>query len=215
MKKSDLQAFEVQKIYDEIHQLRNQQCLITLAAITFFGATAAWSFDASIVFDDKCLSEGALPKPLGSFCFALEIGLLLILGVLFYWLSALSKVIARFSIYLELRNLSIWEKHYSIYDSILPRQITQTKAMTYVFLALGVLCFLIPVSLGALSDCYKLDIKNVWFIIVCFIWISYMFVVIQRGLCRLGRENRDEAKARWDEVKSKFPDDWHITMKDE
>jgi hypothetical protein len=199
MDTNDLKKLEIQKIYDEIHQLRNHQFLITLAAITFFGAAAAWAFDPSIVFPKLGQAENSKSDiPLGSFCFALVIGLILVLNVLYFWVCALSKLIARFSTYLAINKLSDWEKYHAKYDSIPPRHISQRKAISWVFLVLGFLSVLIPISLSIDSP-YALEPRN-WFVALLFIDFFYIASVIWYGFLQPGRHNRDEAIARWKEV---------------
>ena len=106
---SDIDKLDVAKIHAEINQLRNQQFLITIAAISFFGVSAAWLLPDKTLLQDSKRVEAAV------FSFALTIGLLFTMGLLFFWLTRLSNMIARLSTFLVARGLSNWEVFHARY----------------------------------------------------------------------------------------------------
>jgi hypothetical protein len=81
--KNFLTIAEVTKIYNEIHQLRNHQFFITLAAITFLGVAIGVSFNN--LPDVNCQNSPNIP--IGYFRFGVIIALHTILAILFYFIG--------------------------------------------------------------------------------------------------------------------------------
>jgi hypothetical protein len=129
---SAMEAAEVTKIFGEINQLRNQQFLITGAALTFFGAGLA-----RIIPNGNTRDLSSLETQWTSW--ALQV----IFLILFLWLHTLSRMITRLSVYLEVRFSSRYEKHHANFHysgSAKPRmRAFQVQAMASVFLALTLL----------------------------------------------------------------------------
>lgn len=128
---SDIDKSDATKLHAEINQLLNQQFLITIAAITFFGVIS------TLTLPEKGGSQAVEQKEAGEFALGLSIAILLLFSILFNWLHTLTQVLLRLSVYLEVRKLSVWEIHYVDYVDKYPGTTTQHKAMSLVFLTLG------------------------------------------------------------------------------
>lgn len=75
---SEIDKLDATKIHSEINQLRNQQFLISIAALSFFGVSIAW------LLPDKCLFNTKPEKVyIAGFSIALTIGLLFLMGFYF------------------------------------------------------------------------------------------------------------------------------------
>ncbi|QGM97624.1 hypothetical protein [Methylocystis parvus] len=132
-------AEDGRKLFSEINQLQNQQFTICTASITLVGAYLALVMpkppydticgDAKYLAMVSCSSAGAI----------------VVLMLLFLWHNAIAHIVAVISSYLEVCQLSDWERdiHSFRRNNSFP---SRTRISTYLFLALGGLLFLFAVG---------------------------------------------------------------------
>ena len=112
----DADTADAQYLHAEILQLRNQQFYLGTLALAGSGLTAFIAPAATAI------TQGRIPELT---LVGASLGWLLLLALLYWWSSALWTLIAVFSKYLELRELSNWEGFYRtmpLKNSIAPSQ---------------------------------------------------------------------------------------------
>lgn len=131
---NSLDSFDVEKLHNEVLQLRSQQFFIGTLALAGSGATA-WIGPVLALLAKNPVSQFALI----GFVFSW----LLLLCILYYWALTLRRIIAIISLYLELRGLSQWEpdfrKTYEENKRLFP---SQTIFVSIIFAFYGILAIL-------------------------------------------------------------------------
>lgn len=157
---------DVSHIQSEIRQLRNQQFLVSTAALTLFGIVATWLFRKGPVNSGDQLSR-----------IALETILIILLFFLFYWGWRLRNLIIILSTYLRVQEWSYWERDYTEFTK--GRYISQIGLQSLIFFLLG---------LFLLADFLITSIPAQWdqqasymFGFACTLHVAYMVLVIGMG----------------------------------
>ena len=192
---STVNSGDISKLYGEINQLRNQQFLITLAALTFFGVIVAW-----LLPDENAIGGRGEIKILGSITFSIVLGFLVVLLVLFFWIRRLTTMIAIISVYLEETHLSAWEPRYNEFSKRSAGRETQRGTMALVFLALGVFGALMPAIL-AFGRNHSVEWDG-WWIVLSFCLAIYVVLVGTLGFGS-NEHRRESIRSRWREVLGK------------
>lgn len=132
-----LDAEDKRKIHAEINQLVHQRFLLATAAVTVFGVVSAWSIPR-----DPTLLGGRV----GAFTCAVSILLTLVLFVLFILSHLLAAVLRTYASYLRITGESKWEQDWKDYRSA--GYSAYTKAITTLFVVLGIVASAFPFALG-------------------------------------------------------------------
>jgi hypothetical protein len=183
------------KVQGEITQIRQQQFTITLAAVTFFGVVAAW-----ILPDKRGPLAAVGNEDLGGLAFALSVGLLFILVVLFFWIRRLTIMVMILSAYLEVMKVSAWEVHYNEFSRQNSGKETQRRTTTIVFLVLGIFAALSPMFsvLGNRSSV----LWDGWWLILGFCLLIYIALITAMGFSS-NESHRAVIKSRWSKILEK------------
>jgi hypothetical protein len=174
---------DVRKLHNEINQIVNQRFLLGTAAVTVFGVVAAWIIPKS---------PPAPGESIGTLAYAVTVLLIILLFALFLLSQLLKNVLRTYSAYLLVGNLSKWEKDWKTYRE--GGHFTYTKAMTIVFLLLGILTTFFPVGIGVI---YSLKFESeigFWIILV----LGFLYAIFVIGMGLLGWFDHEEAiEQRW------------------
>jgi hypothetical protein len=119
---------DVSHIQSEIRQLRNQQFLVSTAALTLFGIVTTWLFQKGPVAPGDQLARTAS-----------EAILIILLFFLFYWGWRLRNLIVILHLYLHIQGLSYWERDYAEFTK--GRYISQIRLQSLIFVLLGLFSF--------------------------------------------------------------------------
>lgn len=162
-------------LQSEIRQLRNQQFLLSAAALTLFGAIATILLRGDI--------ETPSTATVGYQRSVLAFVLLVLLFVLFVLVKRILNLILVMSAYMQIRKWSQWEVDYSVYSgkarSQARRYVSQTAMHALVFITLGSLAVLI-VALTSLSRVWDAQ-GTITFIALCLALCVYTTLVAGMG----------------------------------
>lgn len=194
---------DISKINSEICQIINQRYLLTTFAITTFGIIIAWLIPKT--------SEGAGANP-PIFYYAGSILLLFILFALYLFNYCLKGMVRIFSTYLQAAEASGWEKNWQAYRDKNSFKYSYfkysnywgyTKAQTVIFLVLGFLAFLFPISIIHFSETLTFQTSNeFWFHLI--LSMIYMISIFLTGFLGI-LDPEKKAMDRWNEIKNPPP----------
>jgi len=180
---------DVAHLHGEIRQLRNQQFLMMLAAITFFGV-----FAGQILAGDRAGEVYAA----GYRCNALTFLSLVVMGILFFLTRRLLNMIIVLGTYLRVSGASRWESDYAVYSGRARKEVrpyvSQTGMHALVFMALGislVLVDLLVVNQSAFNG-------NNWTVFVALMLFLALYILFVWGFAfRNWFLDVDTIEARW------------------
>ena len=195
---SDIDKLDAAKLHAEINQLRNQQFMISIAALSFFGVVIAW------ILPEKSVLGQAEKVAAAGFAIAFVIGFLFALGLLFFWLTRLTKMITRISTYLVAQELSNWEGRHAIYCSRHPDDTSQRRTMSSVFVTLGCFASAAPPSLVIWGP-YVFDGSSplqpqAWWIILAVALLLYIGAIRVLGT-QTTEDYRAKIEGRWRQLR--------------
>jgi hypothetical protein len=194
---------DISKINSEICQIINQRYLLTTFAITTFGIIIAWLIPKT--------SEGAGANP-PIFYYAGSILLIFILSALYVFNYCLKGMVRIFSTYLQVTGSSGWEQNWQTYRDKNTKGIINhkyltlkyskywgyTKAQTVIFLVLGFLAFIFPISIIYFSGPNFQTSVEFWAHLT--ISVVYMIIVLLTGFLGF-LDPEKKAMERWNEIK--------------
>lgn len=179
------------KIHAEINQILNQRLLLTMLAVTVFGAIAAW-----LIPKDPPIVGSSV----GLFRYSVSILLLVVLLVLFFLLLQLKQMLWVLASYLVVTKASGWERDF-IEFARGSRRFGYTRSQGTVFLLLGLLAGALPFLLWFT---YSLELAPVSGAVVTFAaTVIYEILVIRMAF--YGWLEQDAFK-RWQEVRDRPTD---------
>lgn len=141
---------DARKIHAEVNQILNQRHLLTTLAITIFGVFAAWGLPnraGSIASETIMSTQSNLAELSAIFLF-------IILTLIYLVSHNLRKYMSVLTIYLDVSDLSKWEKDWSRFRD--DRYFAYTKTQALFFAILGVLTFIYPI----IFDLYTISTQN-------------------------------------------------------
>ena len=127
---------DISKLHSEINQIANQRFLLSTLAVTIFGVISTW-----------IMRETPTPNgQLGWFRYLASNIILIVLFGLFYLMHKLRATLRTISSYLIETKSSGWEKDWKTFRE--KPYSSYTKALTALFLVLGILAISIPFILA-------------------------------------------------------------------
>jgi hypothetical protein len=171
LKPEEIQKLDVQKLHQEINQLVNQRLWLTTIAITIFGVIFGWFFEKQCTI--------VVANELNSIYYFAAICTLILFLLMFATSHGLLRVMRIFTTYLSEVEDSKWEKLWANYRGSYSSA-GYTKLQMWLFVALGLIVFLLPLSLAALNDVY---VKiNIIFTIYLITFFLYEILILGMGL---------------------------------
>jgi hypothetical protein len=171
------------KIHAEINQLVHQRFLLATAAVTVFGVVSAWSIPRDLP---------QMASPIGAFTCAVSILLTLVLFALFILSHLLANVLRTYASYLRVTGESQWEQDWKDFRSA--GYSAYTKAITALFLVLGIITSAFPFALGFIYTLAFEPNAGLWLTAV----IGGLYVVFVTGMGFLRWFDKEaETDQRW------------------
>jgi len=193
---------DIKKINNEICQIINQRYLLTTFAITTFGIILAWLIPKT--------SSGAGANP-PIFYYAGSILLIIVLFCLYLFNYCLRGMLRIFSTYLQVTDKSGWEQNWQKYREKNTKEFKliklkyskywgYIKAQTIVFLVLGILTFIFPITVIYFSEplIFETSIEFWIHTFISLIFIIGVFLTGFLGLC----DPEKNAIDRWIAIKN-------------
>jgi hypothetical protein len=136
---------DTRKIHAEINQIVNQRYLLATFSITMFGAMLALFFPKNLPNPNEAVGSIVIGG-----CILL-IFLLLLVYIISHLLLGKLRVL---SSYLRATDSSVWEIHWEKYNRKFPEKWGYTRAITLVFMMLGLTAFGMPFFIAITHDLY-------------------------------------------------------------
>jgi hypothetical protein len=185
----DYRGEDIRKLHAEINQIVNQRFVLTTLAVTVFGVVTAWFIPR---LGSASASSGLDPGTL------YLIGtLLLILLFLFYAASHFLRATMRtLTIYLEVFELSDWEKHWKQYRGH-HDYVGYTRIQTVFFLSLGALAVVVPLA------AQRPSVQRLELWVEAAVFVVYVVLLIGMGY-RHWWDHEAVVRERWKALKDKL-----------
>lgn len=177
---------DIRKIHAEINQLVHQRFLLTMTAISVFGAIIAWLIPKS-----PPVAGGSIE----SFMVEGIILLLVLLFLLYCYSHRLNGMVRILSAYLIITNSSPWEISWCEYRNSHDKYWAYTKPQCVMFMALGLFAASFPISL-ALAYNLRLD-WSYWLIILSVTTFLYELFIWLMGFGKLWSKDGENVKRKW------------------